>query len=181
MRAGSSRALARDQLTADDVRAGLDYDPETGIFRWRNPATKVVAGSIAGTLQRTYWMIHFRGVDYHAHRLAWLYVRGAWPTGEVDHRNGNRLDNRIANLRDATRSQNCANMGLASHNTSGFNGVSFYRQTGRWQAYIRHGGRRLHLGMFATAEDAAAAYDAAAIRLKGEFARTNAMIQAEAA
>jgi hypothetical protein len=69
----------------------------------------------------------------------------------------------------------------ASHNTSGFKGVSFYRQTGRWQAYIRHGGRRLHLGMFATAEDAAAAYDAAAIRLKGEFARTNAMIQAEAA
>lgn len=181
MRKGSSTAISRTDLRAEHVREGLSYDALTGQFRWARPGPKVTVGSIAGTVIRGYCMIHFRGVDYHAHRLAWLYVHGSWPSGDVDHRNGNRLDNRIENLREATRSQNCANMGVARHNSSGFKGVSYNRLTGRWHAYISHEGRRHHLGLFGTVEAAAAAYDEAAIRLKGDFALTNAMIKLRAA
>lgn len=174
-------AVGRAELTAEMVRAALSYDAHSGAFIWRKSRPKVVAGSPAGTIQRGYWMVHLRGEDYHAHRLAWLYVYGRWPAGDLDHINRDKLDNRIANLREASRSENCANIGVPSHNTSGFKGVSYNRMMGKWTAYIRCRGRRYHLGAFATAEAAAAAYDEAAVRLFGRFARTNMMIQSEVA
>jgi hypothetical protein len=94
-----------------------------------------------------------------------------WPL--VDHVNGDGLDNRRANLRPATVSQNGANVGLRAHNTSGFKGVTWHAQRGRWQARIGCGGDRKHLGLYDSPEDAARAYDCAALAAFGEFARLN--------
>lgn len=174
-------ARPRGALSAETVRSDLSYDPRTGAFRWRSPRPKITVGALAGTQQSGYWMIHLRGVDYHAHRLAWLYVYGRWPEGDVDHINLDRFDNRIHNLREATRSQNCANTGIPSHNTSGFKGVSRIKRNGKWGARISCDGTPYHLGTFQTAGEAAAAYDRAAILLFGSFARTNAMILGGAA
>lgn len=96
------------------------------------------------------------------------------PAGmDVDHRNGNGLDNRRANLRVTTHALNCANSRKRTTNTSGFKGVSFDRRRGNWRAYIVKDYKQRGLGRFSTPEAAAAAYDAAAVALFGEFARTN--------
>jgi hypothetical protein len=94
-----------------------------------------------------------------------------WPL--VDHRNGNGLDNRRANLRPATPGQNNANARRSRLNTSGFKGVSLHAHSGLWRAYITADGKTRHLGYFHSPEDGARAYDAAAIELFGEFARPN--------
>jgi hypothetical protein len=92
---------------------------------------------------------------------------------EVDHVNGNRLDNRRANLRLATHKQNLHNLPTPAHNTSGFKGVSWCKRSQKWRAYIKVDGKSKHLGLFATAEGAALAYDEAALLYFGSFARTN--------
>lgn len=97
-----------------------------------------------------------------------------WPL--VDHINGDGLDNRRANLRPATPSQNSANRGPASNNTSGYKGVSLYRRTGRWRASVGIDGAQHHLGYFTEPIDAARAYDAAALHHFGEFARLNFLL-----
>lgn len=92
---------------------------------------------------------------------------------QVDHINGNPLDNRRVNLRFATPSENARNRGRASNNTSGFKGVNWNKKHGKWLASIMVDGKRLFLGGFTVAEDAARAYDKAARKYHGEFARTN--------
>ncbi len=118
-----------------------------------------------------------RGADgRHTSQRMHTFLTG-WP--EVDHRNGDGLDNRRENLRAATRTQNMANTRLRSNNTSGFKGVSFDNRTARWIAAIRLDGHSYFLGRFDVPEEAARAYDAAALRLFGEFARINfAAVQA---
>lgn len=94
------------------------------------------------------------------------------PSGlDVDHVNGDGLDNRRCNLRIATRSQNCHNRGAGRNNKSGYKGVCWHTQAGRWVAQIGIGGKRKHLGLFASPEEAYAVYCAAAKELHGEFAR----------
>lgn len=128
------------------------------------------------------WRLHvcgnraYAGRSYKNEHGAWSTERlhtflTAWPL--VDHINGNGLDNRRANLRPATPSQNTANARMPSDNTSGFKGVGWFARTGRWRAYITYQGRQKHLGYFDIAEEAALAYDAAARELFGEFARPN--------
>lgn len=92
---------------------------------------------------------------------------------DVDHWNNNGLDNRKINLRVGTRTQNNANRRISSNNTSGYKGVSHHRQTGKWRAYVSSGGQHRHLGIFPTPEEAALAYNAAALELWGPFARLN--------
>lgn len=99
------------------------------------------------------------------------FLLEAPPGHEVDHRNGNRLDNRRENLRVCSRSENQCNRGKTRGNTSGFKGVG--KKGNRWRASIKARKRRHGLGYFATPEDAARAYDQAAIQLHGEFARLN--------
>lgn len=156
-------------LTAERLRSLLDYDPATGVFLWRvRRGPSALAGSIAGhIIAGGYRLIGVDGTEYYAHRLAWLYVHGAWPTGHIDHQNVTPGDDRISNLREATRSQNLANRPAQSNNTSGLKGVSFHKGAGRWRATIQH----KYLGLFDTAEEAHAAYRAAASRVFGEFAR----------
>jgi len=92
---------------------------------------------------------------YLAHRLVWLYHKGAWPTGEVDHINGNRSDNRIENLRDVPKIENARNRRPSAANTSGITGV--HRVGKKWRARICVNGKCISLGNFDTIEDAAAA------------------------
>lgn len=158
-------------LIAARLREVLDYNQRTGLFTWRVASNgRVSAGSIAGHILRTgYRTIGVDRNHYMAHRLAWLFVTGHWPEGELDHRDGNKDNNRFANLRLATRSQNVANVGLRADNTSGVKGV-FRHHDGRWRAQITIHQKRKELGLFETLEVAKAARLAAAEAF-GEFAR----------
>jgi hypothetical protein len=162
-------------LTASRVRDLLDYNPETGALVWKVRRGNVMAGRAAGRKQPTtgYLAVKIDGTEYSAHRIAWLHVHGEWPPPPliIDHINCNILDNCIANLRLATRSQNMAYAKRMKTNTSGLKGVSWYRQTSRWTAGIHFRGKNIHLGYFHNPEDAHAAYCRAAVELYGEFAR----------
>jgi hypothetical protein len=154
------------------LREVLDYDSETGIFRWRPGTTRrSLIGLIAGCINNQgYRYISVDGKRYRAHRLAWFYVNGRWPEAQLDHLNRRRDDNRIANLRPATQQQNNGNYGLSRHNTSGFKGVHYFRKCGKWQAVITVANKSVHLGLFPTAEGAHAAYLRKAAEIFGEFA-----------
>lgn len=169
-------------LTAELVRALLDYAPDTGIFTWRlRPESchqdrawnSRFAGRTAGSVGPTgYRLIKINGEGHGAHRLAWLYVHGVWAP-LIDHINRNPSDNRIANLRPATTSQNIANSKLPRNNTSGHKGVHWDKGVGLWRA--RHGGRRgaggsVYVGSFHSKEAAIEARRKAATAYYGEFA-----------
>jgi hypothetical protein len=158
---------------AERVRQLLDYDPSTGMFRWRvKPSKRIGIGAVAGSLSSDgHRRIEINRVRYQAHHLAWLLTYGEWPTSVIDHANGDPDDNRIGNLRAATNAQNMQNCRRFSTNSSGFKGVTFCHQTRRWRAHIVVDGRYLHLGWFSSPEEAHAAYVAAAIEHFGEFAR----------
>lgn len=156
-------------ITAEQLRELLAYDPDTGVFVWRvSSSNRAAAGKVAGKLN-CYWQIGVLGRRYLAHRLAWLYVHGRWPTHEIDHINRVKTDNRIANLREATRSQNQANGARHNNNKTGFRGVGLLKW-GRYAATIKINKRQTHLGCFDTAEQASAAYQKAVKELFGEFA-----------
>jgi len=161
-------------LTAERLRHLLHYNADTGEFRWRVPRKGSVKGGAAGRLHyKGYREICVDGRLYRAHRLAWLYVHGQWPKEEVDHRNLNKADNRIENLREASHAQNKHNVPAPANNKSGFKGVSFHKQRRRWTAQICYLGKTQRLGLFDTPEAAHAAYVEAAQRLHGEFARVS--------
>lgn len=145
-------------LSARRLRELVAYDRATGEFVRRSN------GKPAGTLKDNGYL-HFAvdGRKHGAHRLAWLYVHGEWPAGDVDHRDGVRTNNAIDNLRDVSRAINLQNLHAAkSHNKStGLLGAYFHRPTGRYTSRIKTLGVDKHLGMFDTAEAAHAAYIAA--------------------
>ncbi len=149
----------------------LSYDPATGVFTRINSPQKWRNGRQAGSSSPKGTQILVDGVVYLAHRLAWLIMTGDWPSSLIDHGDGNPLNNAWSNLRLATKELNKANGRLARNNTSGFKGAALERSTGRWNSYIRAGGKQMYLGTFDTAQEAGAAYEAAARLHFGEFAR----------
>jgi hypothetical protein len=170
--ASKSAPKPRTNLSAERLREVLSYDPLTGEFRWlmaSNP--RVHVGKIAGCANsHGHWLIGIDGTQYYAHRLAFLYMTGKFPDLDVDHADGDRSNNRWANLREATDSLNQANARRPSHNTSGFKGVHWDRQKQKWRTAVRMQGRDIKLGFFDKPEEAHAAYLAAATRHFGEFA-----------
>lgn len=160
------------RLSASRLRELLHFDPETGVFRYRTRASqRTRVGDVAGSVNSNgYRHIRVDGRAYKAHRLAWLYVTGEWPPRVVDHINGGRDDNRIANLRLASRSENLANSRV---NRAGKDAPKGVRRlpNGRWIARIQKNKRSIYLGYFQSQADATAAYAAAAKNLFGEFAR----------
>lgn len=160
-------------ITQEYLKSILDYDHNTGIFKWKIfKCPRASFGKIAGYIKKEgYVEIKIDGVPYKAHRLAFLYING-WLPEEVDHINndGPKSDNRICNLREATRSQNEFNKPKSKRNTSGYKGVSLKKSTGRWCAKIRFNKNSKHLGYYSTPEEAHEAYKQAALRLHGEYA-----------
>jgi len=121
----------------------LSYDPETGVFTWLQGTSRSPTGSVAGGVsEQGYRRIRIFGKKYRAHRLAWLYMTGEWPT-VVDHKNGIRDDNRWVNLRKASVTDNTRNTGITPRNTSGVKGVSWHKRTSGWEAGVRVSGRYL--------------------------------------
>ena len=157
-------------ITANRVRELLDYDPDTGVFRWRVDKGAVKAGDVAGSpSMHGYWKIKIDGTLFLAHRLAWLYVHGGFPS-VIDHRDRDGRNNKIANLRIATNTQNQANRLAQKNNKCGFKGVFWLERLHKWQAQIYKGRRQIYIGVFDTPEDAHAAYMRAAVAHFGEFA-----------
>jgi len=159
-------------LTHERLLERLHYNPITGIFMWREPLNnRIKAGNkLAGTIKPSgHWRITIDGKFYYAHRLAWFYMTGRWPDGEIDHINSNPTDNSFVNLREATRSQNSANTRRRSDNTSGLKGASWSKSRRKWISHIKN----QHIGSFTNKEDAHAAYSAAAEEMFGEFARSS--------
>lgn len=160
-------------LTAERLREVLRYDPETGGFTWiKATGKKVRPGKPAGSVSKThgYAILGVDGTSYRAHRLAWLYVYGHFPEGHIDHINGDTSDNRLCNLREATRTQNLANSRRYKNNKSGLKGVHWHPQSGKWRVQVRLNRRNHHVGLFADRHDAHRAYLDAASQLFGEFA-----------
>jgi len=150
----------------------LDYEPETGIFRWAKPRPKIRVGQQAGSRHhKGYIYLEIDGKHCSAHRLAWFYVTGKKPVKQIDHINRDKSDNRFSNLREADHGQNRANS--KHNNKNGFKGVTHHKwlKTKPYQAQITHNKKVIYLGCYATPEEAHNAYKEAAERLHGEFAR----------
>lgn len=159
----------KHEIDVKRLRELLHYDPDTGIFRWRNAAGRwgrIPAGSVAGSVNKEgYRYITFDGNILSAHRLAWAYISGETPPRIVDHCDGDTDNNSFGNLRLATDSQSTANR--THKNKYGVKGVSTKR--GAFRARIYHNGKSIHLGYYATAADAHVAYTTASLELQGDY------------
>ena len=156
----------------------LRYEQETGHLKWKTTRGRAVEGQTAGWQNLApksttpYLKIQIYQKTYCAHRVAYYLHTGVDPLDkQVDHIDGNGLNNTWSNLRLASGSQNCANTGIKSSNTSGYKGVHYYKRNKKWGAIIRDTGKNRFLGLFSTPELAHMAYCKAATDLHGEFAR----------
>lgn len=179
--------------TPETLRQLLRYEPETGKLFWKERPMEMFADSKRGAkTQCDTWNSRHAGKEaftntskygyrrgivlnqnHQAHRVIWAIAYGEWPAQDVDHINRNRADNRLSNLRLASRSENLSNIGARAGGTSSFLGVSWSAANKGWIAQMRWKKRHFYLGTFSTEEAAARAYDEAALREKGEFATTN--------
>jgi len=169
------------RLSKEVIAEYIDYNPLTGEFRWKKSAPpRGKVGAIAGKVtnnarpgcRHPHRRISIRGCEYPASHIAWLLMTGEWPKAPIiDHSNNNGDDNIWTNLRLATQTQNQMNTSIRCDNTSGYKGVHPYKR-GKRSKWVAQIGRH-HIGYFATAEEAAKAYDTEAIKLYGEFAYLN--------
>lgn len=162
---------------ADRLREALSYDPETGEMRWIAPSKhhSEKVGTIAGTPSisesgKTYWVIGFGGRKYRRGRLAYMMMKGRWPKPMIDHRNGNSLDDRWSNLRQATGTQNSWNHKRRARRIDLPMGVRIIASSGRYSARIAVNKTMHHLGSFDTPEAASAAYQQARRTYYGNYA-----------
>ena len=160
-------------LTLDELKKQLSYDHETGIFtRLIAMCNKVKVGDIAGGVQNSgYLTLRVLGKPYLAHRLAWYYFYGEIPFGVIDHINGNKLDNRICNLRVATRSENTRNSKTRVKKYTRFRGLSVRRNKKGvyWRVNIKLNKKNIYLGMFYDELEAYKVYLIKANELFGEY------------
>ena len=152
---------AREVMTAAQARELLDYEPDTGLLMWRETGRGRRANRMAGSPDKHgYLQTRVQGRIYFNHRLAWLLVHGSWPENVIDHINGDKSDNRIANLRDVSRRTNQENQRKAalSNKTTGLLGASRHRKTGKFVASIQTNRKTKYLGLYVTPEQAHEAY-----------------------
>lgn len=161
---------ANPKLTVERANEAFRYDAESGDFTWAiKIARKIVPGQVAGTLSKKYgyWIVRIDAELHPVSRVIWLMKTGRWPVFSVDHINGDRADNRWANLREASAAENQRNR----RGLNALKGVS--HKSGKWVASLQKGKRRYYLGRHSSALSAARAYDAAATMHFGAFARLN--------
>lgn len=168
------------KITKEFLRNSLDYDPLTGIFKWKRRADKNrswnanYAGRVAGSVDSKGYIVVRITIDgerkcFFASRLAFIYMLGQCPP-MVDHKDGCPHNNRWDNLRSATRSQNMHNSAIQSNNKSGFKGVAWHTTSKKWRAMIGVNGKQICLGYFSSPQEAHAVYCAAADKYHGQFA-----------
>lgn len=157
-------------ISAEQIREVLDYDPLTGVFKWRiNKAIRSRAGNIAGTVRKDgRRQICIDGTIYPSASLAWCYMTGNYPTNLIDHKDHNPSNDAFDNLREATYQQNNFNKSYVKNKT-GFRGVHWNPQLSKWGAVIHVDGKSYHLGTFTCPEDASLAYEKAAKEIQGEY------------
>lgn len=157
------------------VREFLAYDPATGAITWKKrPARAAAVGALATFDNgRGYLQLTLRGKRYNAHRVGWFLSYGEWPSKTIDHINGNRSDNSLENLREATYAENNRAVGLRRINKSGAKGVSYHARKRMYEAAIWVDRKKIYLGQHATVDEAAHEYNKAAVRFHGEFAVLN--------
>lgn len=146
-------------ITREEVLKLLEYDPVTGVFTWKvSPTNRVKVGAEAGWVQvyggKSYLTIQVNGRTYKAHRLAWLVLTGNFPEDQIDHINGQGLDNRSINLRSVSNAENGKNQRKHVTNTSGVTGVYWDKAYAKWMAAIRLNGKRKNLGRFDNFDEA---------------------------
>lgn len=151
------------KISQSDLKSVLSYDPDTGIFRWLDRLSiRISINKIAGSNNGNgYIRLRIRGVQYHAHRLAFLYMTGSFPPEEVDHVDGDRSNNRWSNLRSVSHRDNCKNQRPRKKAILAPVGVHWDRARGKWMSSIRMNGKNKHLGRFDDISDAIEARKAA--------------------
>ena len=151
-------------IALEELRKKLIYNQINGKFYWKkvSATNSYLVGKEAGCVdkQTNYIKIQVNHKLYYAHRLAWFYAHGFWPT-ELDHINRNRADNRLRNLREVSRSENQNNKNLARNNTSGYKGISWNQQEEKWHVSISKNKNRYWVGRFRHLDDALRARSAA--------------------
>lgn len=136
-------------ITQKRLMEVLRYDRETGIFTWKKTRSGCAKYSTAGGYTGSgYWKVGIDGKNYMAHRLAFLYCYGYFPENDIDHINRTKDDNRISNLREASRTCNSRNKGIGMANKSGVIGVSLSKTRNKWEVKIQVGGKSMHLGYY---------------------------------
>lgn len=172
---GHGLALS-NPITHEQLLKLLRYNKRTGEFIARRKWHRIKIGQVVGCvdINSGYRHINIGGESYYGHVLAWFYVTGEWPEMPVDHKNRKRAENHWPNLRLASDSQNNHNHPVRCDSRSGFKGVTrYFRNPTLWKAYIVENRKMKILGYETTPEAAARLYDAAAVKLRGKFARTN--------
>jgi len=165
------RLIKMLEISRADLLPVLNYNEETGDFTWKKTGRGRKADCSAGWIgDQGYRIISIGGRSFRAHRLAWIYTHNRQPKNLIDHIDGDRLNNKISNLREATPQQNLQNAVVGKRSTSGFKGASWNNKNSNWRSQITFRGENKYLGSFGTAEEAHAAYCAAADSMFGEFA-----------
>ena len=157
-------------ISLAEAEKNFSYDADSGIVSWKTLRGGRLPGTPAGNSTKRYVWIKFRGQYVSGHHVAWLLHYGEAAGSRIDHVNGNGCDNRIANLRKASQSENSQNRRTRTDNQTGLKGVQL-RPNGTWRARIFLEGRSVNLGHFATAEEAHNAYAREAAVQFGKFAR----------
>lgn len=166
--------MLRSLPDIERVRSLLNHDLENGRLYWigKRRGRPSLSGDEAGGICREgYRFVVIDGKSYRTHRLIWLLVTGNDSYIHIDHIDGNPLNNKFDNLREATVSQNLCNSRVRSDSTTGIKGISFDGKRNKWRATIQNQGKQFALGRFHRLEDAIAVLNIARDRLHGEFAR----------
>lgn len=158
----------KQPFTAEQARAVISYDADTGLFTRINSPKQVVTAGWRD--YKGYLKVEVLGKRVFCHRLAWLLTHGHWPDGEVDHVNGSKDDNRMQNLRVCTHQQNNHNQRARITNSSGVKNVSWHRKAGKWHVQVCLNYQIHHGGLFADISDAARAAVELRNKLHGDFA-----------